>query len=158
MGKRLKTAPNFGADYQQNGHRAELLSAQQIATKVQIGLQSVYRLMDTGALPTLCVGRNRYVAREAFDTWWQGLAKVPTQLAPPSRSRLVPDFPVRVKTRTTDSILISAPEFARISGLGYSYTRKLLNSGQIPVREIEGRKWIIRKSAIKWLEGEEETE
>jgi hypothetical protein len=50
-----------------------------------------------------------------------------------------------------DPVLISVPEFARLSGLGISFTRQLVTDGELPIRIIRGRKWIIRDVAIAWL-------
>jgi hypothetical protein len=57
----------------------------------------------------------------------------------------------RQKLRFIDPILVSAPEFARMSGLGYSSVRQLITDDVLPVREINGRQWIIRDEAVAWL-------
>lgn len=57
----------------------------------------------------------------------------------------------RQKLRFIDPVLVSTPEFARMSGLGYSYTRRLVADGVLPVRVIGSRKWIIRDEAVAWL-------
>ncbi len=57
----------------------------------------------------------------------------------------------RQKLRFIDPVLISAPEFARMSGLGYSTVRQLVTDGELPVRVIGTRQWIIREEAVAWL-------
>ena len=57
----------------------------------------------------------------------------------------------RQKLRFIDPVLISVPEFARMSGLGYSLTRTLVTDGELPTRVIRGRCWIIRDEAVAWL-------
>jgi hypothetical protein len=57
----------------------------------------------------------------------------------------------RRKIRILNPLLISIPEFARMSGLGDSFVRELVAEGELPVRVIRGRKWIIRDRAIEWL-------
>ena len=57
----------------------------------------------------------------------------------------------RQKLRFIEPVLVSIPEFARMSGLGNSLTRTLVADGELPVRVIRGRKWIIRDVAVEWL-------
>jgi hypothetical protein len=57
----------------------------------------------------------------------------------------------RQKLRFIDPILVSLPEFARMSGLGYSSVRQLVAEGELPVRVIGTRQWIIREEAVAWL-------
>ena len=57
----------------------------------------------------------------------------------------------RQKLRFIDPLLISIPEFARMSGLGESMVRQLIGEGELPVRMIRGRRWIIRDEAVMWL-------
>jgi len=59
--------------------------------------------------------------------------------------------PRRQKLRFVDPVLVSLPEFARMSGLGYSSVRQLVADGELPVRVIGARQWIIRAEAIAWL-------
>jgi predicted site-specific integrase-resolvase len=55
------------------------------------------------------------------------------------------------KLRFLDPMLVSVPEFARLSGLGYSVTRQLVKDGHLPVTTINNRRWIIREQAIEWI-------
>jgi hypothetical protein len=57
----------------------------------------------------------------------------------------------RQKFRFIDPILVSIPEFARMSGLGYSVVRQLVADGDLPTRVIRARRWIIRDEAVAWL-------
>ena len=57
----------------------------------------------------------------------------------------------RQKLRFIDPILVSIPEFARLSGLGYCFVRQLVADGVLPVRVIGTRQWIIRDEAVEWL-------
>ena len=57
----------------------------------------------------------------------------------------------RQKLRFIDPVLISVPEFTRMSGLGYSLTRQLVADGELPSRVIGARTWIIRDEAVQWL-------
>jgi hypothetical protein len=59
--------------------------------------------------------------------------------------------PRRQKLRFIDPVLVSIPEFARISGLGVSKIRELVDDGTLPHRMIGNRVWIIREPAIEWL-------
>jgi hypothetical protein len=56
-----------------------------------------------------------------------------------------------MKLRFIDPVLISMPEFARLSGLGHNLVRELAADGVLPVRIIKGRRWIVRDAAIEWL-------
>jgi hypothetical protein len=58
----------------------------------------------------------------------------------------------RQKLRFFEPILISVPEFARLSGLGYSMARQLVADGVLPTRVIGARTWILREEAIAWLQ------
>jgi hypothetical protein len=58
----------------------------------------------------------------------------------------------RQKLRFFEPVLVSVPEFARISGLGYSMARRLVADGELPVRVIGTRTWIVREEAIAWLQ------
>jgi hypothetical protein len=69
----------------------------------------------------------------------------------PPRKQIKPRKPRRQKLRFIDPILVSKPEFARLSGLGYSYVQQLIADGVLPVRVIKGRTWILREEAIAWL-------
>jgi hypothetical protein len=55
------------------------------------------------------------------------------------------------KLRFSDPILVSVPEFARLSGLGCCFTRQLVAEGKLPIRALGCRRWIIRDEAIAWL-------
>ena len=55
------------------------------------------------------------------------------------------------KLRFIDPVLISIPEFARMSGLGASVVRTLVAEGALPTRVILTRRWILREEAIAWL-------
>ena len=55
------------------------------------------------------------------------------------------------KLRFIDPVLVSIPEFARMSGLGTSTVRELVAAGELPVRVIGSRCWIIRDEAVAWL-------
>ena len=57
----------------------------------------------------------------------------------------------RSKLRCSDPVLISAQEFAKQAGLGAVLTRQLVASGQLPYREINGRRWILRSEALAVL-------
>ena len=57
----------------------------------------------------------------------------------------------RQKLRFIDPLLVSIPEFARISGLGASKVRELVEDGTLPHRMIGTRAWIIRQPAVAWL-------
>jgi hypothetical protein len=59
--------------------------------------------------------------------------------------------PRRQKLRFLDPVLVSIPEFARISGLGQSMTRRLIAEGELPSRRIAPRLWILREEAVAWL-------
>ena len=63
----------------------------------------------------------------------------------------MPRKPRRQKLRFIDPILVSIPEYSRMSGLGPSAVRNLVADGQLPVRIINQRQWIIRDEAIAWL-------
>jgi hypothetical protein len=76
--------------------------------------------------------------------------KQASKVAPP-RIRLRRPRVRRQKLRFIDPVLVSAPEFARLSGLGYSSVRQLIADGVLPVLEINGRKWILREEAVAWL-------
>jgi hypothetical protein len=65
--------------------------------------------------------------------------------------RLKPRKVRRQKLRFIDPVLISVPEFARMSGLGYSLTRQLVFDGELASRVIGSRHWIIRDEAVAWL-------
>jgi hypothetical protein len=73
------------------------------------------------------------------------MEKVQTRKAVPPRK------PRREKLRFLDPILISLPEFSRLSGLGQTLVRRLLNDGTLPHTVIGKRIWIIRDDAISWL-------
>jgi len=62
----------------------------------------------------------------------------------------------RRKLRFIDPVLVSIPEFARMSGLGYSVVRQLVADGELPTRVIRTRKWIIRDKAVEWLRAQTE--
>jgi hypothetical protein len=62
-----------------------------------------------------------------------------------------PKLPRRSKLRFFDPVLVSIPEFARMSGLGESVTRQLVADGVLPIRVIRKRRWIIREDAVAWL-------
>jgi hypothetical protein len=51
-----------------------------------------------------------------------------------------------------EPVLISVPEFSRLSGIGYTLTRQLIASGEVPTRLIGNRRWVIRAAAVAWLE------
>lgn len=55
-----------------------------------------------------------------------------------------------------DPVLISIPEFSRISGLGLSLTRELVEDGTLPSRTIKKRIWIVREPAVAWLRNQAE--
>jgi hypothetical protein len=57
----------------------------------------------------------------------------------------------RQKLRFIDPVLVSIPEFSRMSGLGYSVVRQLVADGDLSVRVIGTRRWIIRDEAVAWL-------
>jgi predicted DNA-binding transcriptional regulator AlpA len=57
----------------------------------------------------------------------------------------------REKLRYLDPVLVSIPEFARMSGLGDSFVRRLVKDDELPARVIGSRKWIIRAEAVEWL-------
>jgi hypothetical protein len=57
----------------------------------------------------------------------------------------------RRKLRFIDPILISIPEFSRISGLGYCFARQLVMDGEVPSRLIGTRRWVLRDEAVAWL-------
>ena len=57
----------------------------------------------------------------------------------------------RQKLRFIDPILVSVPEFARMSGLGDSVVRQLVADGELPTRVIRTRRWIVREEAVAWL-------
>jgi excisionase family DNA binding protein len=59
--------------------------------------------------------------------------------------------PRRQKLRFIDPLLVSIPEFARMSGLGASKVRELVEDGTLPHRMIGSRAWIIRAEAVRWL-------
>jgi excisionase family DNA binding protein len=59
--------------------------------------------------------------------------------------------PRRQKLRFLDPVLVSIPEFARMSGLGQSMVRRLIAAGELPSRRIGSRLWIIREEAVAWL-------
>jgi predicted DNA-binding transcriptional regulator AlpA len=63
----------------------------------------------------------------------------------------MPRKPRREKLRFIDPVLVSLPEFTRMSGLGRSVVRQLVEEGDLPVRTILKRRWIIRDAAIEWL-------
>jgi len=65
--------------------------------------------------------------------------------------RAPPRKPRRQKLRFIDPVLVSVPEFARLSGLGYSFTRQLVADGEIPSRVVGSRRWILREEAVTWL-------
>jgi excisionase family DNA binding protein len=58
---------------------------------------------------------------------------------------------IRMKLRFNNPVLVSIPQFARLSGLGESMIRQLLAEGELPVRKIGNRCWIIRDAAEAWL-------
>jgi hypothetical protein len=60
----------------------------------------------------------------------------------------------RSKLRFVDPLLVSIPEFARMSGLGSSFVRQLVADGELPTRVIRSRGWIIRDAAVAWLRKE----
>jgi hypothetical protein len=55
------------------------------------------------------------------------------------------------KLRFLDPLLVSVPEFSRMAGLGQTLVRQLIADGELPTREIRGRKWILRAEAVEWL-------
>jgi hypothetical protein len=57
----------------------------------------------------------------------------------------------RQKLRFIDPLLVSIPEFSRMSGLGESMVRQLIRDGELPTHGIRGRRWIIRDLAVEWL-------
>jgi hypothetical protein len=57
----------------------------------------------------------------------------------------------RQKLRFIEPVLVSIPEFARMSGLGSSLTRQLVADGELPTRVIRSRNWIIRDAAVASL-------
>jgi hypothetical protein len=57
----------------------------------------------------------------------------------------------RQKLRFIDPVLVSVPEFTRMSGLGYSVVRQLVADGELPTRVIRARRRIIRDKAVEWL-------
>jgi hypothetical protein len=62
----------------------------------------------------------------------------------------------RQKLRFIDPVLVSIPEFARMSGLGNSLTRQLVADGELPTRVIRSRRWIVRDAAVAWLRAQVE--
>ena len=62
----------------------------------------------------------------------------------------------RQKLRFIDPVLISIPEFARMSGLGYSLSRQLVFDGVLASRVIGTRHWILREEAVAWLRNQTE--
>jgi hypothetical protein len=65
--------------------------------------------------------------------------------------RIMAKKPRRQKLRFIDPLLVSVPEFARMSGLGQSLIRQLVDDGTLPHRMIGTRAWIIRQPAVAWL-------
>ncbi len=59
--------------------------------------------------------------------------------------------PRRQKLRFIDPLVVSIPEFSRMSGLGQSLVRQLVADGVLPSRVIGNRVWIIREPAVAWL-------
>jgi hypothetical protein len=59
--------------------------------------------------------------------------------------------PRRRKLRFIDPLLVSIPEFGRISGLGPTKVRELVADGTLPHRVIGNRAWILRAQAVAWL-------
>jgi hypothetical protein len=57
----------------------------------------------------------------------------------------------RQKLRFISPLLVSIPEFARMSGLGTTKVRDLVEDGTLPHRMIGTRAWIIRQAAVSWL-------
>jgi hypothetical protein len=68
----------------------------------------------------------------------------------PPRKRKQPRIR-RQKLRFFEPILVSIPEFSRMSGLGYCFVRQLVADGVLPVRVIGKRTWILRQEGVEWL-------
>ena len=73
-----------------------------------------------------------------------------------ARRPVGPRKPKRQKLRFIDPLLVSIPEFARMSGLGVNLIRQLVADGVLPVRMIGNRVWIIRDEAVAWLRNQVE--
>jgi hypothetical protein len=67
-----------------------------------------------------------------------------------------PRKPVRQKLRFIDPVLVSIPEFSRMSGLGQSLIRELVDDDTLPTRTIRDRVWIVREPAVAWLRSQVE--
>jgi hypothetical protein len=67
------------------------------------------------------------------------------------RKTAPPRKPHRQKLRFIDPLLVSIPEFCRMSGLGQTLVRRLLDDGTLPHTVIGTRAWIIRGDAVTWL-------
>ena len=61
----------------------------------------------------------------------------------------------RQKLRFIDPLLVSIPEFSKLSGLGQSMVRQLILDGELPTRLIRERRWILREEAVARLREKE---
>lgn len=81
--------------------------------------------------------------KDYYSAFWE-VINIMLQKARPRKAR-------RQKLRFIDPVLVSIPEFARMSGLGQSLTRQLVDDGVLASKEIGTRRWIIRDQAVAWL-------
>jgi hypothetical protein len=57
----------------------------------------------------------------------------------------------RIKNRLPAPLLVSCPEFARLSGLGEKLVRRMVSRRELPTSLIGARRWIIRDKAVAQL-------
>ena len=58
--------------------QAVLLTFEESAERLRIGRTSMYRLVSTGAIETVTVGRLRRVQQNAWPSMWPGCAEMPS--------------------------------------------------------------------------------
>lgn len=57
----------------------ELLKTREVAERLGISQSQVYRLIRSGALPTVPIGKDRRVSRAALDAWLARYSRLPAE-------------------------------------------------------------------------------
>jgi hypothetical protein len=56
--------------------------------------------------------------------------------------------------KQNDPLFIATAVFARMAGLGPRLVRHLIADGELPVKRIHGRVWLVRADAMAWLQAQ----
>jgi len=52
----------------------DVLSVRDVAQRLEVGLQSAYRIIKDGTIPSIRIGRKYVVPRVRFERWLEGTA------------------------------------------------------------------------------------